>query len=160
MTSTAIHGNPVTSAADLGAVRAEFSALLSGCGIYDLSARAKITLTGGDRVRWLNGMVTNNIRDLASGRGVYAFVLNPQGHIVGDLYAFNRGESLILDTDRAQAEKLQATLRRYIIMDKVELVDAGGQLTSVGISGPKAQQVLGKAGIEFADLSPLELVEL
>jgi len=65
MTSTAIHGNPVSPAADIGDVRAEFEALLWGCAIYDLSSRAKIALTGGDRVRWLNGMVTNNIRDLA-----------------------------------------------------------------------------------------------
>ncbi len=47
----------------------------------------KISLTGGDRVRWLNGMVTNNIRDLGVDRGVYAFLLNPQGHILGDIYA-------------------------------------------------------------------------
>ena len=43
------------------------------CGVYDLGFRAKISLTGGDRVRWLNGMVTNNIRDLAVGQGRYAF---------------------------------------------------------------------------------------
>jgi aminomethyltransferase len=157
--STALQDNP-PGTAELGDLQAEFRALVAGCGVYESSSRLKLVLSGKDRVRWLNGMVTNNIRDLASGRGVYAFVLNPQGHIVGDLYAFNRGESLILDTDQAQAEKLQATFRRYIIMDKVELVDAGGQLTSVGISGPKAQQVLAKTGIEFADLSPLELVEL
>ena len=43
------------------------------------------SLSGSDRVRWLNGMVTNNVRDLAPGSGVYAFLLNPQGHILGDL---------------------------------------------------------------------------
>ena len=55
--------------ADFGDVRIEFQALVSSCGVYDLSSRAKISLSGGDRLRWLNGMVTNNIRDLASGRG-------------------------------------------------------------------------------------------
>src|SRR4029077_20015264 len=74
MASSVVHGNPTSSAPDSGMVRAELEALLSGCGLYDLSARAKIALTGGDRVRWLNGMVTNNIRDLAPGRGVYAFL--------------------------------------------------------------------------------------
>ena len=43
--------------------------------LFDLGYRAKISLTGGDRVRWLNGMVTNNIRDLATGQGAYAFLL-------------------------------------------------------------------------------------
>ena len=83
----------------------------TGCGVYDLGFRAKISLTGGDRVRWLNGMVTNNIRDLADGHGVYAFLLNPQGHILGDLYAYNRGESIMVDTDRSQVGKDSGDLR-------------------------------------------------
>ena len=76
--STAIHSTPIAPAADFGNVRAEFEALVSGCGIYDLRSRAKIVLTGNDRVRWLNGMVTNNIRDLAQGNGVYAFYSIPK----------------------------------------------------------------------------------
>ncbi|PYV47637.1 MAG: hypothetical protein DMG94_05575, partial [Acidobacteria bacterium] len=72
--------------------RNEFRALVSFCGIYKLD-RTHIRLTGADRVRWLNGMVTNNIRDLAIDHGVYAFLLNPQGKIQADLYVFNRGES-------------------------------------------------------------------
>jgi glycine cleavage system aminomethyltransferase T len=100
MASTLVHGNPA-SPSDVGQARSEFQALLSGCGFYDLSSRVKIALTGGDRVRWLNGMVTNNIRDLATGRGLYAFLLNPQGHILGDLYAYNRGESVLIDRQRS-----------------------------------------------------------
>src|SRR5450432_3733828 len=88
---------------NIGNLWDEFRAAVSGCGLYDLDTRIKIALTGKDRVRWLNGMVTNNIRDLAAGHGVYAFLLNPQGHILGDLNAYNRGESLLVDTDRSQA---------------------------------------------------------
>src|ERR1700693_3224692 len=102
---------------DLARVHDEFRELLAGCGVYDLSTRAKISLSGGDRVRWLNGMVTNNIRDLAPGRGVYAFLLNPQGHILGDLYAYNRGGVLLVDTDRSQTETVLAVFDKYIIMD-------------------------------------------
>src|SRR5271170_5102947 len=92
----------VKTAAGFAGARSEFAALFGGCGIYDLGFRAKISLTGGDRVRWLNGMVTNNIRDLAVGGGVYAFLLNPQGHILGDFFAYNRGESITVDTDCSQ----------------------------------------------------------
>src|SRR5215471_1655314 len=105
--------------------RQHFQALISRCGVYR-SESALISLTGRDRVRWLNGMVSNNIRDLAAGQGVYAFVLNAQGHIQGDLYAFNRSESLILEIERAQVEKLLEIFRRYIIMDKVETQDLSG----------------------------------
>src|SRR6202140_5212757 len=108
-------GEHDTPAADFGDTRAEFRALLAGCGLYDLSSRAKIAVTGGDRVRWLNGMVSNNIRDLASGHGVYAFLLNAQGRIQADLCAFQRGESLLIDTEDAQREKILQLFDRYII---------------------------------------------
>src|SRR5229473_3448233 len=85
----------VSTAARFADQQEEFSALVHGCGIYDLGFRARISLTGGDRVRWLNGMVTNNIRDLAAGHGVYAFLLNPQGRILGDMFVYNKGEEII-----------------------------------------------------------------
>ena len=146
------------TAARFGDPQAEFEALRSGCGVYDLGFRAKISLTGGDRVRWLNGMVTNNIRDLAADHGVYAFLLNPQGRILGDLYAYNRGESITVDTDRAQAEKILATFDHYIIMDDVEVTDLREQLTALGIAGPKSREVLRTAGIAIPETQPLEAV--
>jgi folate-binding protein YgfZ len=160
MASTVFHGNPVSPLTDLAEVRSEFEALLSACGFYDLSSRAKLALTGGDRVRWLNGMVTNNIRDLAVRHGVYAFLLNPQGHILGDIYAYNRGDSLMIDTDQSQSLKLLATFDHYIIMDDVEVADVNEKLTAIGVSGPKAREVLHAAGFETSDIEPLRFVDM
>lgn len=160
MTSTAIRSNAAAPVADFGNVPAEFQALLSGCGIYDLSARAKITVTGGDRVRWLNGMVTNNIRDLAPSHGVYAFLLNPQGHILSDLYAYNRGDSVMIDADQAQLDKLLATFDHYIIMDDVEVANVSDKLTALGIAGPKVREVLHAAGLQTPELQPLQFVDV
>ncbi len=136
----------------------EFSALLTGCGIYDLGFRARISITGSDRVRWLNGMVSNNIRDLAVGYGVYAFLLNPQGRILGDMYVFNAGESLIVETDRSQMETITATFDHYIIMDDVVLTDISGKRTAIGLMGPKSSAVLKSAGIEIPELQPLHSI--
>lgn len=148
------------TATSFGGVQAELAALRGGCGVYDLGFRAKISLSGGDRVRWLNGMVTNNIRDLAVNQGVYAFLLNPQGHILGDLYAYNRGESITVDTDRAQAEKILATFDHYIIMDDVEVANLSEKITALGIAGPKAREVMKKAAIDLPDLQPLQVHEI
>src|SRR3984893_3222445 len=145
-----------TTAVRFGDPQAEFVALRDGCGVYDLGFRAKISLTGGDRVRWLNGMVTNNIRDLAEGQGIYAFLLNPQGHILGDLYAYNRGESITVDTDSSQAEKVLATFDHYIIMDNVEVTNLSEQLTALGIAGPKSRDVLSAAGFTIPEITPLQ----
>src|SRR6266566_4759850 len=135
-----------TTAAHFGNLQAEFSSLRNGCGVYDLGFRAKISLAGNDRVRWLNGMVTNNIRDLVADHGVYAFLLNPQGRILGDLYAFNRGQSITVDTDCGQAEKILATFDHYIIMDDVEVTNLSEQLTALGLAGPKSREVLAASG--------------
>src|SRR5208337_430498 len=121
--------------------------------------RAKLSLTGSDRTRWLNGMITNNIRDLGQGRGVYAFLLNPQGHILGDLYAYNRGEALVLDTDQAQVTKLLTTFDHYIIMDDVEVVNQSDKLAAVGVSGPKSQAVFRATGFDFPALEQLQFIE-
>lgn len=146
-----------TTAARFGDPQAEFAALRGGCGVYDLGFRAKISLTGGDRIRWLNGMVTNNIRDLGAAQGVYAFLLNPQGHILGDMLAYNRGESILVDTDCGQAEKILATFDHYIIMDDVEASNLTEQLTALGIAGPKAGEVLAAGGFAVAEMKALQV---
>jgi folate-binding protein YgfZ len=145
------------TAARFGDPREELAALRSGCGVYDLGFRAKIFLTGEDRVRWLNGMVTNNIRDLAVGRGVYAFLLNPQGRILGDLYAYNRGESIAVDTDLSQAEKILATFDHYIIMDDVEVKNLSEDQTALGIGGPRWAETLKTAGIAVPEMQILQI---
>src|SRR5208282_525915 len=160
MTAMAVHNGAGVPAPDLSNVRSEFRALVEDCGLNRLGDRAKISLTGDDRTRWLNGMVTNNIRDLGPGRGVYAFLLNPQGHILGDLYAYNRGEVLVLDTEQAQLTKLLETFDHYIIMDDVEVANLSERLTTIGVSGPKSQAVLRAAGFAFPALEQLQCIDV
>jgi aminomethyltransferase len=138
----------------------ELAVLQNGCGIFDLSWRAFITATGEDRVRWLNGMVTNNLRDLPVNHGNYNFLLNPQGRIVADMYIYNRDEYLLLETDRSQLETVLKTLDHFIIMDDVELGDSGESLRAIGICGPLAEQVLASAGMSAAGLEPLQVQDL
>ena len=165
MTSLTTISGTLSSAAgaqaprDYGDVRGEFQSLLTGCGIYDLRQRAKIRLTGSDRTRWLNGMVTNNIRDLAPNHGVYCFLLNAQGHIQADLYAYDLGESLIVDLDAQQREKILQWFDHYIIADDVEVSDISDKLAAIGVAGPRAQSLLREGGMTFPDLAPLELCE-
>src|SRR5260370_41214401 len=147
-----------TAAARFADPQQEFATLLNGCGIYDLGFRARISVTGGDRTRWLNGMVTNTIRDLATGHGVYAFLLNPQGRILGDMFVYNRGETLIVETDHSQVEKIVATFDHYIIMDDVEVTDISEQQTALGLAGTRARAILNLAGIEVPNLKPLQMI--
>ena len=169
MQSTDSHNVATVSQADLATtaipalttqMRDGFRALTSTCGVYALNSRVKIRLTGSDRVRWLNGMITNNVRDLKADHGVYAFLLSPQGHILGDLYAYHRGDSILVDTDQSQREKILATFDHYIIMDDVEVTDISEALTAIGVAGPKAGAVLHTAGLQVPELDPLQIANL
>jgi len=143
---------------DYGDPAAELAALRNGCGIFHLPWRAKISITGKDRVRWLHNMVTNNVRDLPANRGNYNFVLNAQGRILGDMYIYNRGESFLIDTDHVQAEPLLGAMKRYIIMDKAEM--AGAPIISWGFCGPKSEEAMAASGINAKGMEPLEIREL
>lgn len=148
------------TAANFGDAASEFRALTETCGIYDLGWRGKLAFRRDDRVRWMNGMVTNNIRDLGPNHGNYNFVLNAQGRIQGDLYIYHRRDHLLGDTELSQVEPLLKLLNSFIIMDDVEIIDISGQLTSIGVQGPRAAEVLKRAGIEPGCADPLIVCDL
>ena len=143
-----------------GDPRREYVELLTGCGVYDLGWRGKLVATGSDRIRWLNGMITNNIRDLALNHGNYSFLLNAQGRILGDLYAYNRSDYILIDTAAWQVAKLKETFDKFIIMDDVEITDISEKLTSIAVQGPRAKQVLHDAGVKFAEVEPMEVQDV
>jgi folate-binding protein YgfZ len=131
-----------------GSPAAELDALRHGCAVFDLGWRSKLVASGEDRVRWLNAMVSNNTRDLRQDFGNYSFVLNAQGRIQGDLLAFNRGDFYLLETEAAQMPALRSFFERYIIMDDVELGEISDRLTSIGVAGPRAAEMLCAAGLK------------
>jgi len=153
------HYQGVDAPLSYGDTTAELAELRTGCGVFRLGWRGLVTAGGKDRVRWLHNMTTNNVRDLATGRGVYAFVLNHQGRILGDMTIYNLGELLLLETDRSQSEPLLTAMKRYIIMDKVELTDAREQYSATGVCGPRSAEVLAKAGVDVNGMEPLEVRE-
>lgn len=125
----------------------EISSSLHAAGLLDLGWLGRIHVTGRDRSRWLNGMVTNAIQALPEGEGNYSFLLNSQGRIQGDCRVYRRPDDLLLDTGRDQLPGLLNHLDRYIIMDDVELQDVSSAWTAIALVGPKAPQILEKLGI-------------
>jgi folate-binding protein YgfZ len=124
----------------------QLDALLHRAAVAPLDGTGWIRITGSDRVRWLNGMVTNSIATLAPGEGCYNFVLNAQGRIQGDLTAFVLEDSILLETTREQLPTLLAHFDRFIIMDDVELADITDQRTGILIAGPDALRTVQEIG--------------
>ncbi|MGC2208473.1 MAG: hypothetical protein WA532_00050, partial [Candidatus Korobacteraceae bacterium] len=142
-----------------GSVEEELKALRHGCGVFDLGWRGKLVVSGEDRVRWLNGMVSNNTRDLPQDFGNFSFVLNAQGHIQGEVMVFQRGDFYMLECEAGEIATICGFLDKFIIMDDVEIGDVSDKLTSIGVGGPLALQVLESAGLPAGGLKPGELTD-
>ena len=124
----------------------QLHALRTGAGVASL-ASGWIAVTGSDRVRWLNGMVTNSVQALTPGEGAYSFLLSAQGRIQGDLTIWAKPDLLLLETSPAQVENIMALLDRFIIMDDVELADESARWHGMLVAGPQAAEKLTAAGV-------------
>src|SRR5271156_4687708 len=134
----------------------QLTALLQGTGVSQLDQIGWIRVTGEDRVRWLNGMVTNSIQELKDGEGNYNFLLSVQGRIQGDATIFADPDALLMETATSQVAGLMALLDRFIIMDDVELADAIGSQSGLLIAGPHAASLLAGIGLNVEDLGTIE----
>ena len=134
----------------------QLAALLQGAGVSRLDQMGWIRVTGQDRVRWLNGMVTNSIQDLQDGQGTYNFVLSVQGRIQGDATIFAGPDALLIETASSQVAGLMTLLDRFIIMDDVELADVSDTWSGLLITGPSAASLLAQIGLNVEDLGTLE----
>src|ERR1700691_3096076 len=138
----------------------EMGALLRSAGVFDLGYRTFLRATGKDRVRWMNGMITQTVKGLAAGQTGYTLVLNPQGRIQGDADLYVHDDVLFLETDRSQAERLLTLLRRYIIMDDVKLEELDASTTAIGVAGPNAAGILEKLGASVPDAGTFQTGQL
>ena len=129
----------------LDAEASEIEALAFGAAVHDLGWLRRVEVRGEDRFRWLSGMVTNTVNELAPNSGAWNLVLNAQGRIQGDLHVWREGEKLSLVVAADQYEKLLAHLERFIIMDDVELVAENE--TALGLAGPRAAERLKRLGL-------------
>ena len=132
--------------------RQEHEAVRKAAGLFDFSFRAKIAVTGTDRVRFLQGTVTNDVKTLAPGRGTYAALLNPQGHILADLRIYSAADRFLIDTDADLREKVLAWLQHHIIADRVKLEPL--EVYALAFQGPKSRPLLEKT--LHVDLPALE----
>ena len=116
----------VTYSFEIGGIcgfKFEILAKLSFIMLLDLSDRAKFRVTGQDRVRFLNGQLTNDILSLRPGSTICACALTAKGKLCADLFVAATDAIHYLDADSALRESLAARLEKYIIADDVALED-------------------------------------
>jgi len=91
--------------------------------LFDLSKRLKLRMTGSDRVRFLNGQVTNDVRKANANLSMLACVLNAKGKFDAVIFISAGEEELFIDADDDQRQTLAQRLERYVIADDVTIED-------------------------------------
>jgi len=136
--------------------RAEEEFARKSVALVDKNYRAYLSFTGPDRVRYLNAILTNNIKDLSTGEGNVSLLLNPQGHILAEIETFALADSLFCVSYAMIRERLIEWLDKYIIMDDVTLTDESQRYGTLALEGPKAAAVVRElTGIDLSTLSEL-----
>ncbi|MHB8523913.1 MAG: CAF17-like 4Fe-4S cluster assembly/insertion protein YgfZ [Limisphaerales bacterium] len=121
---------------------AEQEALRVTAGVLDLSFRSRLCLTGADRQRFLNGQVSNNVKDLAAGQGCYAALVTAKGKIESDLNIYRLENELLLDFEPGLTAAVTQRFEKYIIADDVQIVDAAPHYGLLSVQGPNAEAVV------------------
>ena len=94
---------------------------------FDLSARAKLRATGADRIRFLNGQTTNDVRKAGPEATQESCVLNAKGHLDAHIFLSATPNDIWIDADQELREPLQTRLERYVIADDVMIEDVTDQ---------------------------------
>jgi len=113
-----------------------------GAALFRLPTRGVIEVAGADRVRWLDGMISADVKSLADGAGAWGLLLTRQGRVVADLHVLARAESLWLELEGAGVATVIARLSAYVVADDVTLVDRSAELSRLALEGPRAAEIL------------------
>lgn len=141
---------------DFGDWRREFRFAHESVALIDKNYRCYISLGGPDRVRYLNAILTNNVKDLAASHGIVSLLLNAQGHILAEIETYALGERLFCVSYAMIRQRLIETLDKYIIMDDVTLVDETQRYGTLALEGPAAAQLtLELTGVDLNSLDEL-----
>ena len=141
---------------DFGNAAAEFRNARESVALIDKNYRAYIAFTGPDRVRYLNAILTNNVKDLSAGQGNASLLLNPQGHILAEIETYAFADKLFCVSYAMIRERLIEVLDKFIIMDDVTLADETHRFGTLALEGPKAAAVVRElSGVDLAPLGEL-----
>ena len=109
-------------------------------GVFDVCYTGKLRVSGRDRVRYLHNMLSNDIKNLARGKGCYATLLTHQGRMESDIFVYAFEEEIRLECSPPGRPRLFDTLSKFIVADKVIIEDCTQRFGIVSIQGPDSRK--------------------
>lgn len=125
----------------------EHQAVRTAAGVFDISHMGEVFVSGLAAEEFLNGLLTNDLRNLAPGQGQYTLMCLEGGGVIDDLFAYRLGAVdflLIINASRAEADIawLTARLLEFPLRAEVQLTDACHRLAAVAVQGPRVPQFI------------------
>lgn len=120
------------------------SQLVDGVGVADLSNRGRVLVVGADAAKLLNNLCTNDILKLQKGQWCEAFFLNAKGGVLFYARIFHQEQGFELELEPGLAPAIIKHLDRYIIRERVEVVDYAELAERFHVCGVGAQAAVEK----------------
>ena len=120
----------------------EYDSVRKSAGIFDLANRAMLQFTGDDRLSYLQGMLSNDLKPLKMFDGQQATILTQQGKVVADVRVLCSLNSFYLDFWELLKDKILTHLNRYLVADDVEIHDPNEQWKMLSLQGPQSKKIL------------------
>src|SRR5262245_58180371 len=127
-----------------GDPEAEYWAVRQGVGLCDLSHRGVVRITGKDRQRFLQAMVSNDTASLQPGQGCYATFLTNKGKLVADFVVYAETDAYRLDLEPQVVQPFITAIEWFVISEDVTLHDEGAQWGLLSLQGPRSAQLLAR----------------
>lgn len=139
---------------------AEHHAVRRAVGLADLSHRGRIRVTGEDRVKWLQSIISNDILSLAPGQGIYSAMLSHKGKMLSYFRVYVLPDSVMLEDVGEIGDVTLQMLRKFLLYGtKAKMENCAESWGLLLISGPKAIDLVSAAfGLDVSGLKPLEFV--
>lgn len=116
----------------------EYWNLRKGVVLRDVTFFGKVRISGRDRQKFINSMVTNELKDRKPGEGIPAAFLDIKGHLQSDMKFYVFPDHLLMILQHYVRDKVVQGLDRYIISEDVEMKDATAEYGMFQIFGPQA----------------------
>ncbi len=141
-------------------LRGEYRAAREGVALFDRSALGKISVTGRDRLAFLQGMLTNDVKGLQPGQGAPAAFLDAHGKVTVLLAVYAAADRVLIELPASLTEKTLQTIDRYLISEKAYFESVDDAFAILSVQGPAGRGLLeGLAGVAL-ELAPYAHAEV
>lgn len=115
---------------------ADYSAVRDGgAGLFNLSSRGRILVSGSEAVMFLNGLITNDMKTLAAGSWMTAAFPNVQGRLLAVVRILNGKDGFVIDTEAATHQKVVQLLDRFTLAGDFRVTELNSETSCYSVQG-------------------------